>query len=117
MLAPHREATVVNLDVQLPRLLLFRKLLGPTKRIKQVERHPSFLKGGEIARLPSPHVVLFAIRLQRLKLRIPAKVFHPLRPIPPLAPRLKDPNEADDLQLAVGWDSVPDFWRGHALKG
>ena len=56
---------VVDLNVELARLLLLRQLLGEAEGVEEAEGHRvrDLLEGGEVARLAAAHVVLGAVLL------------------------------------------------------
>ena len=102
--AKHGKAAVVDLDVELARLLLVRQLLGEAEGVEEVERHRvrDLLEGGEVARLAAAHVVGLAVLLE-----------HVAR----LGPELEEADDDEDLQARILRRRVPHGRRREALEG
>merc|ERR1711865_615689 len=95
--AEHRQATIVDFDVQLSGLLLFRKFLCQAEGIEKIQWHWMWdlFKCWEIAWLATLHVMRLAIRLQYIST---------------LGPELKEANDDKDLELAWSWNRIPNCW-------
>merc|ERR1711879_377719 len=97
--AKHRQAAIVDLNVEFVGFLLVRQFLGEAKWVKEVQRHWvwDFLESREIAWLATTHIMSGAILFEH---------------IAALRPKLKETNDKQDLQTACLWDCVPNCRRG-----
>mmetsp|Transcript_45938 Transcript_45938/g.107170 ORF Transcript_45938/g.107170 Transcript_45938/m.107170 type:complete len:290 (-) Transcript_45938:2-871(-) len=103
----HRQATVVQLDVELAGLLLLRERLGVTERVEQVEREQlegavgfGAVEAWVVAWLAAAHVVLGAILIESVRV---------------LAPELRDADGKDDLRFGPCRRRIPHIRRRKAL--